>query len=62
MSKPTVSIDKFPASNQVKVSFREGRDKWFEIFSQNQYEAIREAMILDAEIDGLVTVKKTEKA
>ena len=58
MSKPIqVTIAKFPASNQVKVSFKEGKDNWHEIFSGPQYEAIREAILADADIDGLLTKK-----
>lgn len=44
----------------MKVSSKDGKDKWFELFSTEQYNAIRDAILLDAEIDGLVTIKKKE--
>jgi len=58
--KIAVSIEKYPTSNQVKVSSKEGKDKWFELFSTEHYNAIREAILLDAEIDGLITIKTKE--
>ena len=58
--KIAVSIEKYPTSNQVKVSSKEGKDRWFELFSTEQYNAIREAILLDAEMDGLVTIKTKE--
>jgi len=53
-SKINVTIEKFPASYQVKISYRDGKGSWSHIFSVDQYNAIRESIVMDAEIDGLI--------
>lgn len=61
MSKQVnVTIDKFPASYQVKISCRNGKEHWSHIFSVDQYNAIRESIIMDAEIDGLIKLTTHE--
>lgn len=59
-NKPTVTIDKFPASYQVKISCRNGKEHWSHIFSVDQYNAIRESIVMDAEIDGLIKLTTHE--
>jgi len=59
-SKINVKIEKYPASYQAKVSYRDGKESWSHIFSIDQYNAIRESIVMDAEMDGLIKPTKED--